>query len=83
MVPGHGPGTRAKCYALSATKSTQAEERRVDQPAHATVEKSRGKSQLERDAAITRPTQAHAMSAMTTSLAMHHWQIASMTAIWM
>ena len=39
-------------------------------------------SQLERDAAITRATHAQASSAMTTSLATHHWQIASMTAIW-
>jgi hypothetical protein len=35
MVPGHGPGTRPKCFALWATKSTAAEERRFDQPAHA------------------------------------------------
>jgi len=33
MVPGHGPGTRAKCFALSATKSTHTEDRRIDGPA--------------------------------------------------
>jgi two-component system, response regulator PdtaR len=32
-VPGHGPGTRAKCFALSATKSTPAEVRLIDVPA--------------------------------------------------
>jgi hypothetical protein len=37
MVPGHGPGTREKCPALSATKSTHAKGRWIDRPAHATV----------------------------------------------
>jgi hypothetical protein len=38
MVPGHGPGTRAKCFALSATKNTPAEEQRPYGPALATIE---------------------------------------------
>jgi 3-oxoacyl-[acyl-carrier protein] reductase len=40
MVPGHGPGTRAKCFALSATKSTHAEGQRLNPPARATVGRS-------------------------------------------
>ena len=38
MVPGHGPGTRAKCFALFATKTTPAEEGRLDVPAHRMVD---------------------------------------------
>ena len=38
MVPGHGPGTRKKCFALSATKSTSAEEPRLDGLALAAVD---------------------------------------------
>ena len=41
MVPGHGPGTSAKCFALSATKNTPAEEPRLDQPTHPKVEHAR------------------------------------------
>jgi hypothetical protein len=37
MVPGHGPGTREKCSALSATKSMHAKGRWIDRPAHATI----------------------------------------------
>src|SRR6266540_4219886 len=39
-VPGHGPGTRKKCFALSATTDTSSEEQRIDEPALATIDRS-------------------------------------------
>jgi hypothetical protein len=38
LVPGHGPETRTKCFALCATTDTPSEERRLDGLALAAID---------------------------------------------